>query len=345
MHSAVSEYQTILASGGWPLVPDGPTLDRLAVDSPRIGVLRRRLRITGDLRGEETRRRWQYDERLRKAVETFQYRHGLSIDGVVGPATLAALQVPAERRVEQLRYNLERIALFPSQPGQRHVMVNIPAFRMYAVENEHRVIDSRVIVGMRSRPTPELTSELERIVVNPSWSVPFSIAVKDKLPILRTDPGYLQRNGFEVFSAGKSPQRITDVASIDWNGVSETSFPYHLRQRPGRGNALGSIKFLFPNSHSVYLHDTPSRRLFSRSERAFSSGCIRVAQAETLAMWLLSGATRGTLPALHTQIQSGKQSTLNLDGTVPLYVVYWTAWADSAGAVHFRRDLYDRDPS
>lgn len=340
---ALDRYRHITALGGWPTVPEGPTL-RKGEEGERITLLRERLQVTGDLPTDQTEPVDTFDTALHEAVVRFQERHGLNPDGAVGPATRAALNVSAEDRVRQLVVNLERWRWLPQDLGHRHVLVNIAGFRLQVVENGEDVMQMRVITGRPYRQTPVFSGEISYLVFNPYWHVPHSIATEDKLPEIKNDPGYLARQGFEVFQGWGADARPIDPSTIDWSRLSQKNFPYRLRQKPGPLNALGRVKFMFPNPHSVYLHDTPTRGLFARADRSFSSGCIRVERPMELAEYLLDDQTEWSAQKIQDALDtSSAERAVILREKVPVHLQYWTAWADEGGAVHFRRDVYERD--
>lgn len=336
----LARYRALAAGGGWPHLPDGPTL-RVGDGSAAIPLLRRRLLREGmepvaDAGSE------RFDVDLEGAVRRFQARHGLQMDGVVGPRTRAALNVSAAQRVDQLIANLERRRWLGEAPGRRQVRVNAAAFTLEAIDGPAVALRMRVVVGQPYRPTPEFSDRIRYLVLNPYWEVPPRLAAQDKLPLIRRDPGYLAREHIRVLSGWAEDARQIDPASIDWQRV-RTPLPYRLRQDPGPWNALGRVKFMFPNGHDVYLHDTPARALFAHAERGFSSGCIRLQEPLALADWLLTDHLRWSPEALRAAIDSGNTRTVNLREPVPVYLLYWTAWVNSDGAVQFRRDIYDRD--
>ena len=344
LRTALALYRAQARAGGWPRVPRPATrkLEPGARDPAVVPALRRHLLATGDLVGAETPLADPalFDPELAHALQAFQQRMGLESDGVLGPATLAALEVPIERRIEKLRLNLERRRWLPADLGARHLLVNIADFQLKLVEGERTIHVARVIVGKTFTSTPTFSRAMTHIVTDPYWNVPPSIAVKEILPELRKNPGYLAAQGMDVLDAAG---RIVAAGSIDWRGVPTDPFPYRFRQRPGPKNALGELKFMFPNEFNVYLHDTPSRSLFQRSVRAFSHGCIRVEDPRTLATLLLEpqGWTRERLDA---QIKGGPaEHTIMLEPPVPVHVTYLTAWVNRDGTIHFRDDIYGRD--
>lgn len=340
---ALRRHRRIAASGGWPTVPDGPALKE-GEQSDRVGALRQRLQATGDLSEEAPENPDQFDASLRKAVVAFQERHGLETDGVVGAATLAALNVPASGRVQQLVVNAERWRWMPQELGRRHVLVNIAGFRLRVFENGDEVLSMRVITGRPYRQTPVFSGDISYLVLNPYWHVPHSIAVGDKLPEIKKDPSYLARQQFKVFRGWGADAKPIDPSTIDWASLSRSNFPYRLRQEPGPLNALGRVKFMFPNPHSVYLHDTPTRGLFARAERSFSSGCIRLERPMDLAEYLLTDQPEWTRERIQSVLKaSTAERSVTLGERVPVHLQYWTAWAEEDGTVHFRNDVYQRD--
>lgn len=338
---ARSRYRRIAEQGGWPTIPDGPTL-RAGDESSRIQALRDRLRAEPkgtDLAAGSNR----FDANLERAVLAFQERHGLDPDGIVGPATRQALNVSAEDRITHLDVNLERWRWLPQDLGTRHVLVNIAAFHLRVVEHGEDVLEMRVIAGTPYRQTPVFSADISYLVFNPYWHVPPRLATRDKLPEFQRNPALVEQQQFDVLQGWGADAKRIDPASIDWPALSPGAFPYRLRQRPGPHNALGQVKFMFPNSHNVYLHDTPARGLFARTERSFSSGCIRVAEPLQLAAYLLTPLPGWTPERIRTSVGKDTELTVVLREKVPVHLLYWTAWADEEGTVHFRRDVYSRD--
>jgi murein L,D-transpeptidase YcbB/YkuD len=284
-----------------------------------------------------------FDEHVEHAVRRFQARHGLRVDGVLGPVTLAALNVSVTQRLQQLRANLERWRWLPRDLGRQHIVVNIARFTLDVVEDAQSVMTMRIIVGTPYRDTPAFSSQINYLVLNPSWNVPLRIAVEDKLPLIRQDPGYLGRNHMKVFQGWGTEAREIDPGTINWSKVSAEKFPYRLRQTPGPLNALGQIKFILPNPFDVYLHDTPSRELFNRTIRTFSSGCIRVEKPLELAQYVLRGDPRWRHESLLATIGRRREQTIRVPVPVPVHILYWTAWVEVDGTVHFRNDIYHRD--
>ncbi|GIX48544.1 MAG: murein L,D-transpeptidase [Candidatus Tectimicrobiota bacterium] len=341
LRAALARYRALAAAGGWPHVSTGPALRR-GDAGPRVAALRRRLAATGDL-PSTAGAGGDFDAALEEAVRRFQRRHGLEADGIVGAATLAALNVPAPQRVRQIALNLERWRWLPAHLGRRYVLVNIASFELEVVEEGRRVLHMRVVVGRDYRRTPVFSSTMTYLVLNPSWHVPPRIAVQDLLPLIQKDPTYLTRQGIRVLQGWGAETRELDPQRIDWSRVTAQRFPYRLRQDPGPQNALGRVKFMFPNPFNVYLHDTPARELFAKSERTFSSGCIRLEKALELAFYLLKDHPKWNRDTILEALARGKEQTVVLPQPIPVHLLYWTAWAEADGTVHFRRDIYGRD--
>ncbi len=340
LRKALARYRDFAASGGWPEVPGGPLL-RKGDRGERVAILRQRLSRTGDLSEDNGSDR--FDETLDEAVRRFQRRNGHTVDGIVGPNTLLSLNVSATERVRQLEVNLERWRWLPRDLGQRYVLVNIADFNLKLVESGETTLEMRVVVGRPYRRTPVFSDRMRYIVLNPSWQVPHSIASRDILPQVQKDPEYLSRQNIRVLQGWGANEREIDPASIEWKRYHAKRFPYRFRQEPGPLNALGQIKFMFPNPYDVYLHDTPARELFDRESRTFSSGCIRLEKPLELAERLLAGSPMGSLEALHRALERGAEQTVRFPAPVPIHLLYWTAWVDDAGILHVRQDIYGRD--
>lgn len=337
LQSELQRHRKLAASGGWPPVPDGPTIHPGAGDS-RLAVLARRLALSGDLRDENTQRSY-YDAGLQDAVQAFQARHGLTADGLVGRATLRALNVSSEQRVDQIRVNLERRRLVSEVDDESLVLVNIPAFEARLIGGGRTVWKTRIVVGDPKDRTPELRSELRSVVFNPTWSVPHSIASEELLPQIKQDPDFFRKGSYELHD--RDGNRV-DPSAVDWRRIGRSNFSFRLLQRPGPANQLGKIKFLVPNPYSVCIHDTPAKTLFSNANRALSHGCIRIDDPLYFAALVLAdeGWTRADVDA---QIDSGRTRTVSLAKPLPVYVVYWTAEVDDQGRIRFYDDIYGLD--
>lgn len=342
LKQALRDYRTIAAQGGWQAIEEGARLTGGERD-PRIRGLTRRLALTGDLDTAGLDDPTLFDGQVQAGLRRFQTRHGLVPDAVLGPATLAELNVPVEDRIRQIELNLERWRWLPQELGDRRILVNIAAFELEVFEGSRLVLAMPVIVGRRYRRTPVFSATLSYLVFSPYWHVPHALAIQDQLPMQQQDPTYFQRVGMRVFDGWGTDAREIDPATVDWTQITASRFPYRLRQDPGPVNALGGVKFMLPNKHSVYLHDTPARDLFARSQRDFSSGCIRLENAAALAEYLLRDMPPWDSAGIRRAMQAGVERTVSLDTRVPVHILYWTAWANEDGTIHFRRDLYGRD--
>lgn len=343
MLSAADHLRRLANEGGWPVVAEGQKLE-VGVSDPRVAVLRARLLASADLDASANFVEPSlFDSGLAESVRRFQARHGLDADGVVGPATLAALNTSADERARQLEINMERWRWLPADLGARHIEVNIAGFDVKVVEGGQTVRRHRAIVGREYRQTPMFSGTMTYLVLAPYWHVPPTIASVDKLPAIKSNPGILAAQRFTVLDL--STNDSVDPASIDWQALTgaELNRRYRLRQDPGPFNALGNVKFMFPNQHNVYLHDTPSRELFSRTSRDFSSGCIRIENPLELAEYLLADQAGWSRGRIDEAVAGGVERTVRLTRAVPVHLLYWTAWADEDGTVQFRSDLYGRD--
>lgn len=334
--AAEEDLLAVADAGGWPEIPVGPAL-RVGDEGPRVGLLRRRLAISdgADLSGGAV-----FDAGLRAAVERTQRRHGLAVDGVAGRNTLAALNRPIGDRLRQVATNLARLQRLPAVESGVHVLVNAAAFELMLIEDGVETLSMPVIVGRPDRATPEFSTAITDLILNPDWVVPGRIARRDILARIRRDPDYLRRDGFEVYESWAPGARRLNPAMIDWKTLPD-GFPYKLRQRPGPKNALGQIKFLMRSPYDIYLHDTPQKELFRRPVRALSNGCIRLADPFALAEHLMRG--REWAERREAALASLVTETIALPRPVPVHIVYLTAWVDEAGILNLRDDIYDRD--
>lgn len=358
----LKEYRALAAAGGWPTVPEGPTLKPGTTDA-RVPVLRRRLEITRDFAAAAvpapsvtpdaavapagphppaTPAAAQdfYGPDLEAAVKAFQERHGLAADGAVGPGTLRALNVPVARRIDQIRVNLERGRWTLHEIKGEFVLVDVAGFYASYFRDDEPVWTSKIVVGRDERETPIFRSTITYVVLNPTWTIPPGILVKDKLPDLKRNPGALKRMNIRVLDGSG---REVNPYAVNWHQYGPGRLPpYQFRQDPGADNALGLVKIMFPNPYLVYLHDSPAKSLYDRDERTFSSGCIRVQKAFELAELVLDDP-QWTQESIAAAIASGKTRTINLKEPVPVLILYWTAQPRADGQVVFRNDIYGRD--
>jgi murein L,D-transpeptidase YcbB/YkuD len=342
MQKALATYRAIAESGGWPKVPDGESL-KLGDENPVVEALRARLRVSGDLTDENHDNGYHFDISIDRAVRAFQRRHGIEADGVVGKKTREQLNIPVEERVRQIEINMERWRWIPHNLGERYLLVNIADFSLKVFENGRPASEMKVIVGRPFRKTPVFSSRMTYLVLNPYWNVPYKLAVEDLLPKIQQDQNFIKDNGFRIFSDWSDAAVELDPLAVDWHRFDRRNFPYRLRQDPGPQNALGRIKFMFPNKFAVYLHDTPSRRLFEATSRGYSSGCIRVERPVWLAEFVLKGQDEWSFGQIEGRLNSGEKQTVQLRRPIDVHLLYWTAWVSDDGVVHFRDDIYGRD--
>ncbi|HSK41042.1 MAG TPA: L,D-transpeptidase family protein [Arenibaculum sp.] len=341
LRQGLAELRNAAEEGGWPAAGPGPVLKPGMADAS-VPALRIRLTATGEFDGTDLVSE-VYDAELEAAVRAFQDAMELGTDGIVGARTRAALNVTVEERIGQVAANMERLRWLPDDLGARHVVVNIPDYRLQAVEAGQVRLDMPVIVGSALRRTPVFTSRIDHMVYNPTWTVPTTIARKDILPKLVEDPGWLISQGIRVFDGWSADAQPVDPFTVDWRAVGERITRYKLRQEPGPLNALGRVKFMFPNDFDVYLHDTPQRGKFSRAVRMLSSGCVRVGDPDALAGFLFEGMPDWTPERRRQAIDAGTTRTVRLNRPVPVHLLYQTAWRDAEGRMVFRTDIYDRD--
>jgi murein L,D-transpeptidase YcbB/YkuD len=333
---AALSYSDIAVRGGWPTIPADAKF-ALGTPGENDDLLRKRLIISGDLADDKAT--GPFDEEVAEAVMRFQARHGLAPTGAMTPRTLAALDVPVQKRIKQLEASLERIENMNFSFGQRYVVVNLPAAFAEAVENDRVVRRYRVIVGKTERPSPTLTAEITSVNLNPTWTVPSSISKTEISAHMRKDPGYLARMHMEVLDARDTP---IDPHSVDWSGAHTPNFT--VRQQSGTWNALGAVKIDMPNPYSVYMHDTNQHNLFSYDYRFDSHGCSRVDNVRDLAAWLLQEEMpKWNRAAIDAAIATGQREDVTLPKKVPVAWIYLTAWMTRDQTVQFRNDIYDQD--
>lgn len=342
LRQALAHYRELAALGGWEPFPGGETL-RPGKPDPRMPQLRLRLAVEGDYpewNGHEGPK--VFDAETVQALKRFQQRQGLAIDGVLGPRTLAELNITAHQRVRQIELSLERWRWLPKSLGDRYLMVNIAGFQLQVVENDQVALEMPVIVGTGYRKTPVFSARMTYLEFAPTWSVPPTILREDKLPKIKANPAYLTEHHFEIIPYAGRGGAPLNPASIDWSRTTARNFPGMLRMRPGPWNPLGRVKFMFPNPYSVYLHDTNERHLFDNNIRTFSSGCIRIQRPDELALYLLE-PDGWDAARVEAAMALPRTKRVDLSRSLPVHILYWTAWVDQQNRVQFRRDLYQQD--
>jgi L,D-transpeptidase YcbB len=334
LQKVLMDYRKQASAGGWPQVP---TNLHLAAGEPSLQVplLAGRLAASGDYTGKVPRpgRAAVYDRELQEAVKRFQSRHGLKNDGIAGQALASGLNVPIDKRIHQIELNLERWRWLPRDLGDQYILVNIPEMRLEVWERGAVPLSMRVVVGKPDTPTPIFNDEMTYVVFAPYWNVPTDIVQKETLPAVLRDPGFLSRMNMEVVDAAGAE---VHPESIDLDRPDQ----YRFRQRPGTSNALGLVKFMFPNQFNVYLHDTPADSLFERASRSLSHGCVRVEQPEKLAAYVLRDQPEWTAEKIRQAMHGAEERVVKLRRHIPVYLGYWTSRVSPDGVVQFRQDVY-----
>lgn len=342
LRDALAKYRKIAWHGGWPSVPEGGELKK-GDRGYRVAALMARLMTSGDLPKDSLDETVIFDDSLESVVKQFQIRHGILPDGKVGEATMRALNTSAESYVQKIEINMERWRWLPRNLGERYIFVNIANFEMSVIEFQKPVMDMRVVVGKYYRRTPIFSGLMTYLVINPFWNVPNTVADQDILPKVKENRNFLYERDIKIIRNWTDEGEGIDPETIFWDTMTIANFPYLFRQDPGDDNALGRIKFMFPNKYDVYLHDTPSRSLFKRNIRAYSSGCIRIEYPVDLAEYLLKGDEKWNRDAILHVLENEKNIRIQLPAPIPVHIFYSTAFVDENGIPHFRKDIYDRD--
>ena len=322
-------YRALAERGGWPSIAEGPSL-KPGMQDARIGQVRANLKARG-YGGVNATEVDLYDDSVVAAVRHFQERHGLEADGVAGPATIAALNVTAKERIRQIMVNMERWRWLPDNLGSRHVFVNQAGFELFLNDEGRTIAHHRVIVGKPFHKTPVFSEKIAYVEFNPTWTATNAIATNEILPELQKDPGYLEKNDYVLYRGWEANAPVVDPRSVDWQSVPVKGFPYRIVQKSGEKNALGQIKFMFPNKFDIYMHDTPSRQLFAKTGRAFSHGCIRVHEPVKFAEKLFGLDGSLTPQDIKSRIEAGETERVNLKTKVPVHLTYFTVWIDEDG--------------
>lgn len=347
LKTALDHYRQLAAIGGWPKLAAGNSL-HMGIRDPRVVTVRQRLQITQDLQEESFLADPDlYDSQLEQAVRWFQKRHGLTPDGIVGPKTRTAMNITAAQKVDTFRINMARWRWHAHELGSKYILVNIASFNLKAFQDQgnETILDIPVIVGEEQHQTPVFSETIKYVDINPFWNITPGIAENEELPALRQNPFHLVERHIRLFSSWQSQAVELDSTSIDWHSVSKSQIRgYKLRQDPGPWNALGKIKFVFPNQYSVYMHDTPTPNLFKHTQRDFSHGCIRVSDPLALAMFVLDGQDGDwDIEKITELYNQDSRKVIQLSTPVPVHITYQTTWVDKDGTINFNRDIYARD--
>jgi len=328
-----------LEKGGWPQVPSVKKLEPGNTNAV-VNAIRARLSVTGELAAADVATGDVYDPKLVAAVELFQRNHGLNDDGVIGGRTIEELNVSAEERVRQILLNLERMRADGPSFQDRHLIANIPSQEVKVIENGKVTFYTKAIFGKLQRKSPTLSSVIHTVKLNPDWTAPVKIAAIDEVKRERANPGFLEAKGFTIYDRSGN---VVSPNSIDRHSVGPGNFPYTLRQAPGPENALGPVKFDFPNDHSVFIHGTPTVKLFDKQDRFFSSGCVRTQQPIELAKFVLKDDPEWPASRIDDVLKTAKTTLVKLKEPLPVHITYVTAWVDEDGVMQFRKDAYGYD--
>lgn len=335
---ALGELRAIADKGGWPRVPAGKAIRPGAVD-PRIPAVRTRLAATGEYGGSS--QSTSYDPALRKAVELFQERHRLNADGIIDKDLIAAMNVSAAARADQVRVNMERARWVLPGLNEDFLLVNLPAYKAYLIRGGKNVWETRTQVGDEGKQTPSFRATMRTVIFNPDWTVPPMIMHEEVYKGMQNGQNYIAKKGLVVVD--KNGQEV-DPGSVDWSQADAEGFPYTVRQPPGPDNALGHVKFLFPNPYSIYLHDTPSKASFEAERRTFSHGCIRIEHPLELAENLLQGQDSWDGAKIQEAIATGETQNVAIEHPIPVVIVYWTVSVGGTGEIRYMQDIYNLDP-
>jgi murein L,D-transpeptidase YcbB/YkuD len=332
-------FRKLQREGGWQPIAVGEPIEPGTVDD-RIPLIRKRLSLTSQLHSLISNNDSDfYDSAMISVVKKIQYQHGLNADGIIGQRTINVINYQPDDYINRIVINLERYRWLPWELEDRYVLINIPDFQLEVRESDSLIMKMKTIIGRPDRRTPQFSSHIRYLIINPTWIVPPTILKEDVLPAVKTNIRYLEKNNIRVID--KTGQEI-DPSALPWSTFTERNFPYQLRQDPGLYNSMGLIKFQFPNQHKVFLHDTNNHSLFSKEDRALSSGCIRIERPFVLAAHMLKN-TKWTLSKLNKVVESGKTMTIVFPEPFPIHIVYFTAFVDSDNSFQVRSDIYELD--
>jgi murein L,D-transpeptidase YcbB/YkuD len=342
LKAALRSCRELARKSVWPQLPQGAALQKGARQK-EVRELGKRLFVLGDFDRRQGLPGPEFDERLEQAVRRFQARHGLDPSGALDPPTRDAINVSLEDRCRQIEANLERWRWLPRDLGGRFIYVNVADFELGGFEEGRKDLTMKVVVGSEAWQTPDFTSQMTHLVVNPDWTIPVPVILKETVNYVRQDPCYFRNNRMVILRKEGDGLAEVDPASIDWAGLTEDKIDFLIRQLPGPDNILGRLKFVFPNTHEVFLHDTPYQEDFGKTARAYSHGCIRAERPVELAVWVLRGKPGWDERRILAAIEAGEEQTVRLAEPLDVYFLYNTAWAEDDGTIQFRADIYERD--
>ncbi len=338
MYKAIEQYKRIAVYGGWPTIPEGPSLKLNDYDD-RVVIIRERLQLTGELKNSiEVEDLKLFDKSLENAVKNFQKNHGLEDEGIVDENTLRELNIKCENRIKQISQNIIEMERYSEELGQEYIIVNIPDFHMKYINNNETILEKKVIVGKLWSRTPVFNDKITYLVLNPSWIIPFNTAISTYIPLIQSNPDSFSNRDIRVFNVSGRNKREVSTVAIDWSKINSKNFVYRLEQDPGSQNPMGVVKFKFPNKYNVYLHGTPDKELFNERIRMYSSGCIRLENPIELAKAILENYP--IFPRIDEIIEKKITKTVILEEALAIYIVYWTVWVDENGELNFRKDIY-----
>lgn len=336
LRAKLREYRLIAKKGGLPKVITAKKLLSIGETDSCLLAVKQHLFLTTDLKNND--KTIIYTKELSKAVASFQHRMGLEESGKLNTQTVTELNKPVDFRIKQMMINLERLRWVPVAMENEYLIANIPEYKLHIIENNKLVWTTNVVVGKDVKQTTIFRGNISRIVLNPYWNIPNSIIMSEIIPNIKNNSNYLESHNMEVLSGDK----VVDASNINWDKYKK-AIPYTIRQKPGKDNSLGRMKFLFPNNFNIYLHDTPSKGLFNESERAFSHGCIRVENPNKLLLHLIRNNKTWNQQKINSILETNKEFGILIKPTIPVYIVYFTAWVDNVGQLNFRDDIYDLD--
>ena len=342
LRQTLAYYRFLMLAGDWPVIESGPNL-KLGMSHPQIPLIKVRLLKEEYLTEEDDVESEVFDESLKKAVSEFQSNYGHKVDGIVGKFTRQSMNVSILDRVAAIKHNMERWRWIPRDLGERYVMVNMAGYKLDLVEDGKSILEMPVIVGKPYRGAPAFIDNIDYIELNPTWKVPPRIAKEKFLPKLQADTSFLTKNNLLIYDSWGKKAKEVDPAGIDWSKYTEEWLPYKFVQQPGKSNSMGLIKFMFPNKYRIYLHDTPQKGLFKRYVRTLSAGCIRVSKPFMLANKIMENEKTWAGEKVESLLEDGVTKVIRVRRSLPVYLMYWTAWVDESGKVHFRNDVYHRN--